>query len=175
MKNLALILTLLFILNSCKSSKGIVTIKSKSNVSETIENSLSTRSPETDSIANSIIDYAKQFNGVKYKYGGTTKKGMDCSGLVTTAFKSEDILLPRTTEDLALEGDWIDLKEVQKGDLLFFATKKNNRNVNHVGLVTEARLGFVEFIHASSSLGVIISNLAERYWHTTFVQARRIL
>ena len=175
MKNLALILLLLFSLNSCKSSKGIVTKKSKSTVYEKVENTSSTRSPKTDSVANSIIEYAKQFNGVKYKYGGTTKKGMDCSGLVTTAFKSEDILLPRTTEDLALKGEWIDLKEVQKGDLLFFATKKNNRNINHVGLVTEARLGFVEFIHASTSLGVIISNLAERYWYTAFVQARRIL
>ena len=175
MKNLALILLLLFSLNSCKSSKGIVTKKSRSTVYEKVENTSPTRNPKTDSVANSIIEYAKQFNGVKYKYGGTTKKGMDCSGLVTTAFKSEDILLPRTTEDLALEGDWIDLKEVQKGDLLFFATKKNNRNINHVGLVTEARLGFVEFIHASTSLGVIISNLAERYWYTAFVQARRIL
>jgi len=175
MKNFALILLLLFSLNSCKSSKGIVTKKSKSTDSETVEKTVTTRNPKTDSIANSIIVYAKQFNGVKYKYGGTTKKGMDCSGLVTTAFKNEDISLPRTTEDLALEGQWIDLKDVQKGDLLFFATKKNNRKVNHVGLVTEARLGFVEFIHASTSLGVIISNLAERYWYTAFVQARRIL
>lgn len=175
MKNLALILLLFFSLIGCKSSKGIDAKKSKSTVSETIENTESTRNPKTDSLANLIIDYAKQFNGVKYKYGGTTKKGMDCSGLVTTAFKSRDISLPRTTEDLALEGHWIDLKDVQKGDLLFFATKKNNRKVNHVGLVTEARFGFVEFIHASTSLGVIISNLAERYWYTTFVQARRIL
>lgn len=175
MKNIALILLLLFSLNSCKSSRGIVTKKSKSTVPETVKTTPSTRSPKSDSLANSIIDYAKQFNGVKYKYGGTTKKGMDCSGLVTTAFKSEDIYLPRTTEDLALEGNWIDLKEVQKGDLLFFANKKNNRKVNHVGLVTEARFGYVEFIHASTSLGVIISNLAERYWHSAFIQARRIL
>ena len=175
MKKVALLLLLLISLNSCKSSKGIVTKKSKKSTSETVEINTSINRSKTDSLAKSIIDYAKQFNGVRYKYGGNTKKGMDCSGLVTTAFKSEEIYLPRTTQDLALEGNWIDIKEVQKGDLLFFATKKNNRKVNHVGLVTEARLGYVEFIHASTSLGVIISNLAERYWHSAFVQARRVL
>ena len=175
MKNIALILLLLISLNSCKSSKGIVTKKSKTTVIETVESTPSIKNRETDSIANLIIDYAKQFNGVKYKYGGTTDKGMDCSGLVTTAFKSEDIYLPRTTQDLAKKGNLVDLKEVQKGDLLFFSTRKNNRKINHVGLVTEARFGYVEFIHASTSLGVIISNLAERYWYTAFVQARRIL
>lgn len=175
MKNFALLILLLISLNSCKSSKGIVTKKSKATVTETVINTPSSRSLNTDSIANLIIDYAKQFNGVKYKYGGTTNKGMDCSGLVTTAFKSENIYLPRTTEDMSTEGHWIDIKKVQKGDLLFFSTQKNKRKVNHVGLVTEARFGYVEFIHASTSLGVIISNLAERYWYTAFVQARRIL
>ncbi|HMC01464.1 MAG TPA: C40 family peptidase, partial [Flavobacteriaceae bacterium] len=130
---------------------------------------------EVKELANKVVDYAKQFDGVKYKYGGTTKKGMDCSGLVTTAFNSEKIILPRTTSDLSVTGNWIDLKEVQKGDLLFFATRKNSRKVNHVAIVTEARTGYVEFIHSTISAGVIISNLAERYWYFAFVQARRIL
>ena len=100
---------------------------------------------------------------------------MDCSGLVVTSFKKEQINLPRTARDLAKTGNWIDLKEVRVGDLLFFATKKNSRTVNHVGIVTASRVGHVEFIHASTSNGVIISNLAERYWYFAFVQARRIL
>ncbi|WP_313791538.1 C40 family peptidase [Lacinutrix neustonica] len=72
-------------------------------------------------------------------------------------------------------GDWIDLKEVQKGDLLFFATKKNNRNVNHVGLVTAIYGDDVEFIHSTTSRGVITSKLKEKYWYFAFVQARRLL
>ncbi|MCL4146666.1 UNVERIFIED_CONTAM: hypothetical protein GTU68_007987 [Idotea baltica] len=100
---------------------------------------------------------------------------MDCSGLVYTAFKKEQINLPRTTKDLAKTGDWVDLELIQVGDLLFFATKKNSRSVNHVGIVTTSRTGYVEFIHASSSRGVMISNLAERYWYLAYVQARRIL
>lgn len=151
----------------------MVTKKSKNTKVLVVDNSHSTE-PD-DSIVNAIIDYAKQFDGVKYKYGGTTKKGMDCSGLVTTAFKSENILLPRTTGDLSMRGHPIDLNDVQKGDLLFFATKKNRKGINHVGLVTDVRPGYIEFIHATTSAGVIISNLAEHYWHFAFVQARRIL
>lgn len=122
-----------------------------------------------------IIKNASAYEGVKYKYGGTTKKGIDCSGLIYTAFSREDISLPRTTSQLSTYGDWVDLKEVKEGDLLFFATKRNSRQVNHVGLVTSARLGRVEFIHASTSGGVIRSLLSEKYWYFTFVQARRVL
>lgn len=100
---------------------------------------------------------------------------MDCSGLVVTSFKKEDILLPRTTAGLSTRGDWIDVKAVKEGDLLFFATKKNNRRVNHVGIVTSSRPGHVEFIHSSTSKGVMISNLAEKYWYLAYVQARRVL
>ncbi len=177
MKNTALILLLLLCLISCKSSKRAVTKESKvAKVEEAINlDESKIANLRKDSVVNSIVNYAKLFDGVNYKYGGASKKGMDCSGLVTTAFKSEQILLPRTTDDLAMEGTWVDIKEVQKGDLLFFATKKSKRKVNHVGLVVEARPGYVEFIHATTSAGVIISNLAEHYWYFAFVQARRIL
>ena len=169
MRKIALILLLIISFSSCKSSKKIAASKSK-----TIKNDNNSTSVVSKK-ANDIIDYAEKFNGVKYKYGGDSKKGMDCSGLINVSFKSEDILLPRTTRALAVTGDWIDLKEVQKGDLLFFSTQKNNRKVNHVALVTSARTGYVEFIHATTSAGVITSNLAERYWYHAFVQARRIL
>lgn len=125
--------------------------------------------------AEKIIDYAMKFEGVRYKYGGTDKKGMDCSGLVTCAFSNEGIALPRSSSEIALSGDWIDLKKVQKGDLLFFATNGKSRKVNHVALVTHVNEGQVEFIHSTNSAGVIVSSLAERYWYHTFVQARRVL
>ena len=177
MKNIALILLLMLCLNSCKSSKGVTTKKTKDHkASEVVLNNFpKSADNKSDSLANSIIDFAKQFDGVKYKYGGTTKKGMDCSGLITTAFKSQDIMLPRSSKNMANIGSLIEIREVQKGDLLFFAIQKNSDTINHVGLVTDVRPGFVEFIHATTSLGVIISSLAERYWHFAFVQARRIL
>jgi cell wall-associated NlpC family hydrolase len=173
MKKIILILILSICFASCNSSKRVVTKKSKTTKTSKKRNSSPTAA--TSKTVVNIINHAKSFEGTRYKYGGTTKKGMDCSGLIVTAFKKEDILLPRTTADLSKRGDWIDVKEVKEGDLLFFATKKNNRKVNHVGIVTSSRPGHVEFIHASSSRGVMISNLAERYWYQAYVQARRVL
>ena len=103
------------------------------------------------------------------------KEGWIVQDLVTTAFSSENIALPRSSSEIALSGDWVDLKEVEKGDLLFFATSGKSRKITHVALVTYVREGQVEFIHASTSAGVIVSSLAEKYWYFAFVQARRVL
>ncbi|QFZ53963.1 NlpC/P60 family protein [Oceanihabitans sp. IOP_32] len=178
MKKLLFILLLFACFSSCKSSKSssrrehVVIKKQKAEVKT--NHSKKTKG-NTLYKAEDIVNYAKKFEGVRYRYGGTTRKGMDCSGLINTAFKSEGISLPRTTKDLAITGDWIDLKQVKKGDLLFFATRKNSRKVNHIGIVTYSQVGRVEFIHASTSKGVIISDLSERYWYFAFVQARRVL
>ncbi|MFC4723360.1 C40 family peptidase [Geojedonia litorea] len=187
---IALCVTCLIV--SCNTSKGIITKKSDSvkvyeDNSNEIDSEMETKTENNVAIesvdggesgyskADLIIDFAKQFDGVKYKFGGTTKQGMDCSGLVSTAFQNENIDLPRTSKGMSTQGEWIDIKEVQKGDLLFFATRRNSREVSHVGLVTESRPGYVEFIHATTRLGVTISSLAERYWYFAFIQARRIL
>jgi cell wall-associated NlpC family hydrolase len=174
MKKIALILIILFSLTACKSSKNKRIVTKKTGTSKSVNTTASAKTSSNENV-NNAVDYAKTFKGVRYKYGGTTKKGIDCSGLVYTAFKKENINLPRTTKDLSKTGKWIDVNDVQEGDLLFFATKKNSRSVNHVGIVTTSRTGYVEFIHASSSKGVMISNLAERYWYLSYVQARRIL
>ena len=168
MRSLLILCFVLISLSSCKSARQakVVTEKSNKENSRTIS-----KHPKADG----IVDYAQKFEGVRYKYGGTSKKGMDCSGLIQVSYKSEAILLPRTTKDLSIFGDWIDLKKVQKGDLVFFATKKNSRKVNHVGIVTDVNKDNVEFIHASTSKGVMISNLNQRYWYLAFVQARRVL
>lgn len=175
MQKLFLILVCFICFSACKSSKKVTKTSKRTTKSAPAPKKIGSNSGTYNTQVESIIDYAKTFDGVKYKYGGTTKRGMDCSGLVVTSFKKEAIQLPRTTSQLAVTGDWVDVKEVQKGDLLFFATSKNNRSVNHVGIVTESRTGFVEFIHASTSSGVMISELSERFWYFAFVQARRIL
>lgn len=123
----------------------------------------------------SIIDHAMQFLGTGYKYGGTTTEGMDCSGLVYTCFLQNNIELPRSSRDMALLGEQLDLKDVQIGDLLFFITERRKKTINHVGLVVELDLDKILFIHSSTSKGVIISALNENYWREHFVMARRIL
>ena len=167
MKRFLLVFLSLVVLNSCKSKKTAT----HKRASKTVKTTHTSDNPRVER----IVDYAKSFEGVRYKYGGTTKRGMDCSGLVYTSFQKENIALPRTTADLSGYGDWVDVKALKKGDLVFFATRKNSRKVNHVGIVTFARNGRVEFIHASTSKGVMISSLAERYWYFAYVQARRIL
>lgn len=155
-------------LNACKSAK-----KTTSKIPKTTKTS--TTSKAVNPVALSLIKEAKTYEGVKYKYGGTTRKGMDCSGLLYTVFQTEGIAIPRSSSAIAGQGEWVDIKDVQPGDLVFFATAKNNRNINHVGLVTGTRNGYIEFIHSSTSQGVITSSLAERYWYFAYVQARRLL
>ena len=173
MKKIILLLIISAFFASCKSSKRVVTKKTRT--SKTSKKRNSSPSASTPKTVVNIIDYAKTFEGTRYKYGGLTKKGMDCSGLIYTAFKEENVTIPRVSSAMATTGDWIDLKKVRKGDLLFFATKKNNRSINHVGLVTNTKGDNVEFIHATTSRGVMTSMLKEKYWYFAFVQARRVL
>lgn len=188
MRNLLIFLVFLCFVNSCKSSKRakskdvIVSKKkekkssSKATVNSEVPNDETYEVVDTATLEEKIIDYAKTFEGVKYRWGGTTKSGMDCSGLVFESFKNYDIYLPRISRDMAKKGKKIALGKSQIGDLLFFKTGKSKRNaINHVGLVVEAEEGEVKFIHATTRKGVIISSISEAYWNNTFFEARRIL
>ncbi len=125
-------------------------------------------------VLENVIDYAKTFEGTRYKFGGTTEAGMDCSGLVYTAFQKENINLPRISREMAKEGVLISIKDVKEGDLVFFKTSRKY-NINHVGIVVDNKRGEISFIHASTSAGVIVSSLEEDYWKKAFVECRRII
>ncbi|MFS4455048.1 C40 family peptidase [Maribacter sp. 2304DJ31-5] len=122
-----------------------------------------------------IINTALTFSGVRYKFGGTTKKGMDCSGLLYVSFAEHDVKLPRTSIHMAEEGKKVRIKEVVKGDLLFFKTNRRSKRINHVGMVVSIDNDEIKFIHASSSRGVTISSLRDGFWNSAFVKATRIL
>ncbi len=129
--------------------------------------------PESDKAA-AVIETALQYTGVRYKFGGTTKKGMDCSGLLYVSFLKHDIPLPRTSDEIAREGKRIQVSELQKGDLLFFKTRRGGKKINHAGLVIAVEDGDVKFIHSTTSRGVIVSSLREGYWNYSFVKATRV-
>ena len=168
MKRILPLLLLLLIITSCGSSK------STSNSTYKKERTSSRTSHRAAS--NSSIDYARTFRGTRYKYGGTTSRGMDCSGLVHESFKAHQIYLPRISRDMAKTGKKIKLHQTLEGDLLFFKTGKRRRNlINHVGLVVEIKNNAIYFIHATTSKGVIISSLNEDYWKSAFTEVRRVL
>lgn len=125
--------------------------------------------------ADKVVHNALQFKGVKYKYGGVTRSGMDCSGIVFVAYKKENIALPRISKEMAKTGKNIALKNAQKGDLIFFKTAKKRSGINHVGLVVSVQNGIVQFIHSTTSKGVIVSSLTNPYWKKAFVKVNRIL
>ncbi|MFA5557574.1 MAG: C40 family peptidase [Flavobacteriaceae bacterium] len=125
-------------------------------------------------LADNIINTAVDNLGVKYKYGGTTKSGFDCSGLVYSSFGKFDISLPRTSYEMAEFGKKIKDSEVQKGDLVFFITN-GGRRINHVGIVTEVNNGEIKFVHASTKAGVVISSTKEPYYKKNYVKAARVL
>ncbi len=122
-----------------------------------------------------IINTALTYSGVRYKFGGTTKKGMDCSGLLYVAFGEHDVALPRVSYLMANEGKRIRVNNVTKGDLLFFKTSRKGKKINHVGLVVAVEGDDIKFIHSTSSRGVIVSSLREGFWNYAFVKATRIL
>lgn len=128
-----------------------------------------------NSTAEKVIASALTFSGVSYKYGGTTKKGMDCSGLIYVALQENDITFPRVSYHMANEGKRVRVNEVKKGDLLFFKTQKTSKRINHVGMVVAIDDDEIKFIHSSSSRGVIVSSLREGYWNAAFIKATRIL
>ena len=123
-----------------------------------------------------VISSARAYIGTPYKYGGTTRAGMDCSGLLLNSFKAIAITLPRSSEAQSKVGMEIRMRDLEPGDLVFFATGKKKRKITHVGLVTQVNgEGDVKFIHASSSLGVVETNIYADYYQKRFREARRVI
>ena len=178
MKKYFLLVILLPFLISCGGSRKASQTHSRNTVlvNKTSKgpSSNSASSSSKGSVLERVVLNAKTFEGTRYKFGGTTKAGMDCSGLVYRAFKQEDISMPRISRDMAQKGVQVRLEDVIEGDLIFFRTGKRNV-ISHVGLIVGANRGEILFIHSTTSQGVIISSMNESYWKKAFVEVRRII
>ena len=122
---------------------------------------------------NTVIKTARSYTGVPYKWGGTTRSGMDCSGLLLNSYKSIGMTIPRTSAAQSEYGKKVGKKDLKPGDWVFFATGKKRRKITHVGMVTAVKGNTIKFIHASSSLGVVEATLTSNYYQKIYRGARR--
>ena len=121
-----------------------------------------------------ILSEASTYLGTPYRFGGSTRNGIDCSAFVLNVYgESTGLEWPRVAAEQAEVGEKVDLQELQKGDLVFFA---HGRRISHVGIVQEiTENGEVKFIHAATSKGVMISSLSDSYWAPKYRFAKRVL
>lgn len=124
---------------------------------------------EVEQLSNQkLIEYIHQWWAVPYRIGGGNMSGIDCSnfvrGLTNYAY---GLQLPRTSREQAAFSREISREELKEGDLVFFNT---GRGISHVGLYIANN----KFVHASTSMGVVISSLNEPYWKKRYVKSGRL-
>ncbi len=122
------------------------------------------------------ISKAREFLGTPYLWGGNTKQGIDCSGLMLQAFQAVGHPVPRVAGDQKQIGQHVEIDELVSGDLIFFTDKPGNTTITHVGMVTSTDYDndVVNFIHASSSpKGVMEANALADWWQELYVGATR--
>jgi len=124
----------------------------------------------TNNILSNIEKTAKSLLGTDYQYGANGPYQYDCSSFTKHVFAKQGINIPRVSRDQAQRGQYIQAQQLQKGDLVFFDSKKSTK-VSHVGIY----LGRGDFIHASSAQDkVTISNLNSNYYSKHFKWGRRV-
>ncbi|MEN9549218.1 MAG: hypothetical protein RIR12_1809 [Bacteroidota bacterium] len=117
----------------------------------------------------SLLETVDQWYGVKYRTGGNTKSGVDCSGFTCAVYASlYGYALPRVSKEQYRISRKLSIPELQEGDLVFFSM--HGRGVSHVGVY----LGNNKFIHASVSRGVMVNDLSETYYRVRYYGAGRI-
>jgi len=165
MKFFLLVFAVLLLLSGCSSKKiSKPTYKNKKT------KKAATTVKHTGNWINKALlkEYAK-WDGVPYKYGGTSLKGVDCSSLMQILYRDAfGLKIPRTTKSQAKIGYQIKKNSSREGDLVFFKTGWNTR---HSGIIIENG----RFIHSSTKYGVMVSSLNNPYWKSKYWQTRRVL
>lgn len=124
----------------------------------------------------SLVSYAREYIGTPYGYGQSNSKRFDCSEFTSFVFSHYGYTLARSSREQYLEGDSVERGQWQVGDLVFFAGRNGGQSrVGHVGIVVESNGEQFDFIHASTSRGVIVSHSTERYYASRYIGARRVL
>lgn len=158
------------LINSFISEKAAVL----SNARNTLKNSEIAKAIKHNKTIDNILNEAQTYLGTPYRYGGTTRNGIDCSAFVLSVFgAAAGLSLPRVAASQSQEGERIEKENLQKGDLIFFS---HGRRISHVGIVESvSEDGEIKFIHAATSKGVMISSLNDSYWGPKFRFAKRVI
>jgi lipoprotein Spr len=127
---------------------------------------------DVESVTNKLLfEEIEKWLDTRYRYGGTTNKGIDCSAYTGTLLSNVyGLNISRTSSAQYAESEKIEKADLQQGDLVFFSTRRRGRGISHVGLY----LGNGYFTHAGSSSGVTISNLSDPYWSSKFIGGGRV-
>ncbi|MEW5847314.1 MAG: NlpC/P60 family protein [Myxococcota bacterium] len=148
------------------------------------------RQARNDALVRKMDHVVRSYLGTRYRLGGNSHKGIDCSGLLVRIYEAVGIRLPRTASAQYDVGRGADSDELQYGDILFFNTKPLGRRTSCLFPGPMARadvpliyglthsgmyVGRGRFVHASSSSGVSYAHLDDEYWQDRFIGARRIL
>lgn len=123
----------------------------------------------------SLIQHAYSFIGDRYRRGGVSAKGFDCSGYTMTVFKKFDIKLPHTSAGQGLVGVEVTKANIKKGDIILFKGRsRRSGRIGHVGIVISEKGEPVRFIHSSTSEGVRIDRLEFDYYRKRYVKTVRL-
>jgi cell wall-associated NlpC family hydrolase len=126
-------------------------------------------SEQDSGLKSAVYDQYREWKGTRYRLGGLSKKGVDCSGFVYLTYRAKfGIDLPRTTRYQVEQGVSVSRRNLKPGDLVFFRTGPSKR---HVGIYLDNQA----FVHASASKGVMLSSLGNAYWSARYWKAKRVL
>lgn len=172
----ALCIICALLLSSCGSSKKYRGSSSKARVerkklpSARKENQSSLKNAEViNSKSAELYSFIKRWEGVPHRMGGNSTRGVDCSGFVIQVYKQvyEDSFTNRRARDLYNECKPVKKSELREGDLVFF--KIRSKHIDHVGIYLKNG----DFVHVSSSRGVMVSNLNEAYFKKYYYSGGR--
>jgi cell wall-associated NlpC family hydrolase len=163
MNKLVVVAVFTILLTSCSSAPYYSSSDPSIKVSETRVDL-----NDSDKVKQILNQQYSDWRHVQHRMGGTTKNGIDCSGLVYQTYRTKlGINMPRSTEHQSKTGQAIQQEKLKAGDLVFFKTGIFTR---HVGMYIDKG----NFLHVSTSKGVMISNLEDPYWSDTYWKANRV-
>lgn len=165
----------------CTVSFGIVQAQTVSTVTDNLTDVPTVTSNEVSfyeqiPLVKNVINYAKEHLSIRYRSGGTTTRGFDCSGFTRFCFNKFGISLPHSSAAQGNVGAAIEKESAQPGDLILFKGHSSGGNrIGHVGLITEVIGDRIKFIHSAWNGGVRYDYLNASYYQHRFMGVRRVV